>query len=173
MATIKSAKKARNRPYSRKLNGILGQIGAAPRLVNDRSPPQDQLTLAFRAVERRATGLGDPGDDPAATVPRARQSFAIVDLEDVLEIAQVAVGLPVIAQSRSAGFDRFLERRGWPWRPRSRPGSGRRVRSRECSPASRARDLRETEPRNIDIAESCDALLVEQTGLEGRAGARK
>src|ERR1700685_2026712 len=70
---------------------------------------ETQLVLAFRAVECRAPGLRDPGDDPTAIFPRARQSFAIVDFEDVLEIAQFTVGLPVIAQSRAAGLDGFLE----------------------------------------------------------------
>src|ERR1700728_4950049 len=96
-ATIKSAKKAKNSRFSRKLNGIPGEIGAAPRLVNDRSLfARRSSVLAFRAVEGGAPGLGDPGDGPTAICPHTSQAFAIVDFEDVLEIAQFAVGLPMV-----------------------------------------------------------------------------
>src|SRR5271166_800377 len=75
-------------------------------------PPVRQgtrLLLADRAIEGRTAGLRNPDDRPAAARPRAVRTFAVIDRKGVLEIAERAVGLTVIAQGRAAGFDRFLK----------------------------------------------------------------
>jgi len=48
-----------------------------------------------------------------ATIPYTGQPFAVVDFEDVLEISQFAVGLPVVAQRRAAGLDGFGHPEGY------------------------------------------------------------
>ena len=49
--------------------------------------------------------------DAATAFGLALLTFAVVDLERVLEITEFAVGLAVIAQRRAAGVDRLIEHR--------------------------------------------------------------
>ena len=67
------------------------------------------LFLARRAIEARAAALHDSHDRSAAARPRARGALAVVDREGVLEIAERAVGLAMIAQGRAARCDRLLQ----------------------------------------------------------------
>ena len=54
--------------------------------------------LALRAPEGRAPVLGEAPDDAAAARGLAFLAFAVVDLERMLEIAELARGLAMIAQ---------------------------------------------------------------------------
>src|SRR5271163_1390784 len=67
--------------------------------------------LARRTIKRRAAVLHNAFDGAVAAKRAARRALAIVDLEVVLEHAEVAVGLPVIAQRRTAVLDRGIEYR--------------------------------------------------------------
>src|SRR4051794_21575239 len=67
--------------------------------------------LAFRAPERRAAVLGEPPHDAAAAGAFACLALAVVDLERVLEIAEFAGGLAMIAQRGAAGFYGLIEHR--------------------------------------------------------------
>src|ERR1043165_3438277 len=64
--------------------------------------------LALRAPEGRAAVLGEALDHAPAT---AFLAFAVVDQEVVLEIAELAIGLAVIAQRRTAGLDPLVQPR--------------------------------------------------------------
>ena len=55
------------------------------------------LPLAGRAMEGRAPRLHDPANRPAATGLRTGLTLAVIDGELVLEIAQTAIGLAVVA----------------------------------------------------------------------------
>src|SRR5665213_2137066 len=68
-----------------------------------------RLFLAFRAPERRAPVLGESPHDSAAARGLAFFAFAVVDLKRVLEIAEFAGGLAMIAQRRAAGLDGLIE----------------------------------------------------------------
>src|ERR1700690_921429 len=76
-----------------------------------RAPLETPLLLADGAVEGRTAGLGDPADHPAAARSGAGRAFAVVDRERVLEIAEGAIRLAVIAQSRAPRLDRLLKDR--------------------------------------------------------------
>ncbi len=65
------------------------------------------LPLTGPAIEGRAAALHDALDVAAAAGRRAGLAFAVVDREGMLEIAQRAVGLHIVAQRRSAGGDRI------------------------------------------------------------------
>ena len=65
--------------------------------------------LAFRAPEGRTPVLGEPLDDAAASGGLAFLAFAVIDLKRMLEIAEFARGLAMIAQRRAAGLDGLVE----------------------------------------------------------------
>src|SRR5258708_1588024 len=67
--------------------------------------------LALRTPERRAPILGEPPHDAAAARGLAFFTLAVVDLERVLEIAEFAVGLAMLAKRCAAGLDRLIEHR--------------------------------------------------------------
>src|SRR5258707_11546506 len=101
-------------------------VATAVRYANDFSPTMEpslscarahESALALRAVERRAAGLHEPLDSPApavgapavcrgANAAGARLAFAVVDPPMVLEPAELARGLHVVARRRAAGGDR-------------------------------------------------------------------
>src|SRR5579871_1061727 len=62
------------------------------------------LPLAHRTEERRSCVLHDPLYHPAASLRDAGLALSVVDAEAVLEVAEFAVGLAVIAQRRAAGL---------------------------------------------------------------------
>ncbi len=132
-------------------------------------PPETPLLLADRAVEGRTAGLGDPGDRPAAARPRADRAFAVVDRERVLEIAEGAVRLTVIAQSRAPRLDRLLE--DLVDRMRQCDGGAGRT---AASVGENVRGFRRIEPSakkrltDVNVAEFGDALLIEQSRLQRR-----
>src|SRR5262245_60621581 len=63
--------------------------------------------LAHRTIEGRAAGLDDAPDGAGAARRRARLALMVIDPEAVLESAERAVGLAVVAQRRAAGLDRL------------------------------------------------------------------
>src|SRR3954463_15406857 len=65
--------------------------------------------LADRTEERRARALHDALDRAFAFRGRALLTGAVVDAEEMLEIAEIAVGLPMVAQRRAAGIDRVVQ----------------------------------------------------------------
>src|ERR1700680_485258 len=67
-----------------------------------------RLLLALRTPEGRAAVLGKALDDSVAARGLAFFAFAVVDLERVLEIAELARGLAMVAQRRAAGLDRWF-----------------------------------------------------------------
>src|SRR6266852_1964645 len=67
--------------------------------------------LTLRAPEGRASILGEAPDNAAAAGSLAFLTFAVVDLKRVLEIAEFARGLAMIAQRRAAGLDGLIEHR--------------------------------------------------------------
>ena len=112
-----------------------------------------------------------------ATVPRQcsrtqGKPFAVVDFEDVLKVAQFAIGLPMIAQSRAAGLDGFLEHVADRLGDRRCGLGGGAARIRQDARRLRGRETGAKQSLgHIDVAQPSDALLVEQTGFERRAGA--
>src|SRR5476649_1139851 len=67
--------------------------------------------LALRAPERRAPILRKPPHDAAAAGALALFAFAVVDLKRVLEIAEFAGGLAMVAQRGAAGLDGLIQHR--------------------------------------------------------------
>ena len=128
--------------------------------------------LARRTRKRRTPALDDAGDRPVAAAARAGGAFAVVDGEGMLEIAELAVGLTVVAQRRAAGFDGFLQhvadRRGQRARCGGRPALGV---GEQRSGSGRADARAVQRLADIDVAQSGDALLVEQRGFDWRARA--
>src|SRR5664279_1031182 len=122
-----------------------------------------ELLLAFRAPERRAPVLGEALDDAAAAGGLALLALAIVDLKGMLEIAELAGGLAMIAQRRAAGLDRLVQHRV----NRTHQTFGmigrftRFFRQRRRQPSRR--QMRAIQRlADIDVAEARDHALVEQ-----------
>ena len=74
-----------------------GPGGPLPRIISDISGT------------RRSSGrfLTEAPDDAAATGGLALLAFPVIDLKGMLEIAELAGGLAMIAQRRAAGLDRL------------------------------------------------------------------
>ena len=53
--------------------------------------------------------MHDPSHETLAARRRARRTFAIIDPKIVLEIAELAIGLAMVAQRRAAGLDRRVQ----------------------------------------------------------------
>src|SRR3954454_17698153 len=99
------------------------------------------LRLKARAIERAPATLHGTGDAVADRRPgdaQARLALAAVDAPGMLEIAEFATGLDVVAQARAAGFDPLEQgrldlrheapRRRVPGQPRRRdPGAVKRL----------------------------------------------
>src|SRR5690625_343805 len=75
------------------------------------SPDSGSLALAARTIKGRSARLHDARYDPAALRAGARRILAPIDAEFMLEIAELAIRMPVIAKGRPAGGDRIRERR--------------------------------------------------------------
>src|ERR1700759_225556 len=74
-------------------------------------PQRDETTrslLALRTPEGRSAVLGEALHHAAAA---AFLAFAVVDQKRVLEIAELARGLAMVAQRRAAGLDRLVQHR--------------------------------------------------------------
>ena len=65
----------------------------------------DQLALAHRTEECRASGLHDTLDGPAAFGRGTVVAFTVIDAKIVLEQPKLAIGLLMIAQRGAAGLD--------------------------------------------------------------------
>src|SRR5712671_3854107 len=91
------------------------------------------LALTAGTVESRAAGLDDAADAAGAreraVAARAGLPGAVIDGEAVLEIAELARGLDVVAQGRPAGIDRLAQhatdRLGEALRPLALHGAGK------------------------------------------------
>src|SRR5215217_5837228 len=83
----------------------------APASLAKRNRPGNRRSapLAARAVEGRAARLDEPPHGRAAALGRAALALAVVDPEAVLEIAERAVRLRVVAQRRATGLDRLAQ----------------------------------------------------------------
>src|SRR5690242_21268978 len=68
---------------------------------------RDRLFLALGTIEGRTARLHDALDGAAATASAAFLAFAVIDGEDLLERALVALRVDEVAQGRSARRDRF------------------------------------------------------------------
>src|SRR5580704_3634802 len=84
--------------------------------------------LLFGAKECRAARLNDAAHALGARATRAGLALAAIDRPAMLEIAELAVGLDIIAQRRTAGLDRLgkhaLDRGGELVGPRAGNGAG-------------------------------------------------
>ena len=87
------------------------------------------LFLTRRAEERRSSALHDPPDRSAAARGRTGVARAVVGAEAVLESAEIAVGVTVVAQRGAAGRDRLLQHRLDGRRKPVRAGLGLAVRN--------------------------------------------
>src|SRR6202035_1430951 len=67
------------------------------------------LTLALGAEECRAAGLDDTAHPLGTGTARARLALLAVNRPAMLEIAEFAVGLDIVAQRRAAGLDRLAQ----------------------------------------------------------------
>ncbi len=120
--------------------------------------------LTGRTVERRTAALHDALDLALAVAAGAGLAFAVIDREMMLEISKLAIRSRIIAQRRTAGFDRRaqhrLDRRNEPPRALAR----NRVRQ------SLGRNPRaEQRLADIDVAETRNDALIQQRGLDRRA----
>src|SRR6266496_5327606 len=70
-----------------------------------------RLLLALRAPEGRAAVLVEAAHDTAAARCLALFAFAVVDPKRMLEIAELARSLAMVAQRRAAGLDRLIQHR--------------------------------------------------------------
>src|SRR5262245_58190206 len=129
--------------------------------------PARPLALAHRAKKRRPAGLHHAPDGALAAPRGAAFAGAVVDAENVLEVAEPAGGAAVIAPARAAGGDRARGHRldgiDQPLRALvRRPGFAR---DRGRAPLGR-------EPRaverlaDVNVAEPGHHLLVRQRRLE-------
>src|SRR6516165_12003709 len=100
---------------SRGENGVRAYIGRLPRRQPN-GPIGDTARLSLSVIslalplgteERRATGLHDAAHSFAAVAARAGVPFAAVDGPVMLEVAERAVGLDIIAQRRTSCRNRF------------------------------------------------------------------
>src|SRR5258708_5272104 len=150
--------------------------------------------LAFRAPERRAAVLRETSHDAATARGLAFLAFAVVDLKGMLEIAEFAGGLAMIAQRRAAGLDRLIQHRvncidqTFGVIGRLAPGNALALSGGNAFALSGfGRQRRGQSPRrqmrtkqrlaDIDVAEPRDHALIEQrrlqAGLLVGAGARQ
>ena len=116
------------------------------------------------AVERAAAGLDNAQDARTGSAPWAGLPFPAIDLPGVLEIAELSIGLDIVAQTGSACGDRLGQRglylRHQPSGPGARDGVGQAQRA-DAGAKQRLAD--------IDIAQTGDVLLVQQRCLDRRA----
>ena len=125
-------------------------------------------------MESRPARLDDALDRATAAGPLARFALPVVDLEAMLEIAERTVGLPMIAQARSAGLDCLADHVAYrlcqPVAALGRPaiqfddGTGQPFGRKPGLPQRLA---------GIDIADPRDQPLVEEGGFQRRRLARE
>ena len=138
-----------------------------------------RLFLARRTIERRAGRLHDPGDRPRQR-GRGQRAFAAVDHEGVLEIAEFAVGLAMVAQGRAARRDRLFENARIAFASASRPRSAAGPVGERARLALRRKARRDAALRRRRCCQAGDPALVEQRGssaaprpASSRASARR
>src|SRR5579883_868424 len=135
--------------------------------VSDRGYSAPQSTLTPRTIEGGAARLYDSEDAAFAARLRAGGALLVVDLEAMLEIAQRAVRLAMVAQGRAAGGDGLFEHGANGARQRMRLGAGRAaLQSDRAGRAFRGQPGPVQGFADIDVAEPGDEALVEQRRLE-------
>src|SRR5216684_188804 len=88
----------------------MARQGATEREVaKAREPSVSGLFLARGTVIGRPASLHDALDLAAAILGGAGLALAVIDGEMMLEITELAIGFGIIAQGRTAGFDRSLK----------------------------------------------------------------
>ncbi len=125
-------------------------------------------------MEGRAAGLHGAQNAPLAARRRTGRAFLVVNPEGMLEIAERAVGLSVVAQRRAAGRERRVENladraREAPERS-FRPAGGR---DQPAAGGERRNPGAVQRLADIDIAEPGDHALIQQQGLDRRRPAAK
>ncbi len=128
--------------------------------------------LARRAIEGRASRLRDALDRPVAA--RASLPFAVVDGKSVLEEAELAVCLYVVAERRAAGLDRVgddcahgLDQSDQALRRLSvcaHQRSGRALWREPCAPQCLA---------HVNVAQAGDYALIRKDRFERRGALRE
>src|SRR5580704_16116299 len=117
--------------------------------------------LLLGAEERRSPGLDDAAHALGAGATGAGFALAAVDCPAVLEVAELAIGLDIVAQRRAAGLDRLGKHRfdggGKLVGAATRHGGGEPAR-RKPGTIERLAD--------IDVAEPGDDALVKQCRLD-------
>src|SRR5262245_6357883 len=125
--------------------------------------------LADRAVKGRATGLDlAPHGAPAARLD-ARLAFATIDGKFVLETADTAIGLFVVAQRRATGAN-GIEQHAFDGRSQAlrRRRGLTTPRSQACGTRPRVQPGAIERFTDVDIAETSDNALVHKERLEVR-----
>src|ERR1700730_7533105 len=99
--------------FAAQLSAIPSQSAMAGRQPQmHRVPAQAVISfLTLRTPERRAPVLGESPHDSFTSGGLALFAFAVIDPERMLEIAEFAGGLAVIAQRRAASLDGLIEHR--------------------------------------------------------------
>src|SRR5215467_2331873 len=153
------------------VSGEIAQSSTACSIVSSdpgtRFERKDNSLLAGRAVERRASALHESPHGAGASRRHAALAFAVIDAEVMLEVAELTIGLTVVAQRRAAGLDRILKHRAD--RADQLLGAlvGRARAGRDCRRQAFWRQARLVQRlAHIDVAEPCHYLLVRQRGLE-------
>ena len=138
------------------------QVAVSPWWTHPALGARARLPLAPRAVEALLARLHYAGDGCAAA--RARFAFAAVDRERVLEVAELAVRLAVVAERRPAGVD------GVEQHCAHGGGEGLGLARRHVRRQAQRRDARPPERLGeIDVAEPGHQPLVAQRRLDRRA----
>src|SRR5437868_8776263 len=88
---------------------MVGVFMTFERMASSAPPGRACLFLALWAPERGAPVLDEAPYDPTATRGLAFLALAVINLEPVLEIAELARGLSMIADRGTAGLDRLIE----------------------------------------------------------------
>lgn len=110
--------------------------------------------------------MHDAGDGPGAAGRGAGLTLAVVDAESMLEVAQFAAGLAVVAQGRSAGFDGFGQHLADD-RHKAGAAFGRQLARKLLGRDAGA----EQDLADIDIAKAGDEVLIQQRRFDRRAAA--
>src|ERR1700730_9197182 len=131
------------------------------RRAHNLAGPRRDLFLAFRAPKGRAAVLRKAPHDAVTAGSLAFLALAVVDLERMLEIAELAVGLAMIAQRRSASLDGLVQHRV----DRRHQAAGVIGRlalfcRERCGQPSRRQMGTKKCLADIDVAETCDHALV-------------
>src|SRR4051812_42409208 len=123
--------------------------------------------LADRTEKRRARALYDALDRPLAFRRGALLTGAIVDAEGMLEIAEIAIGLPMIAQRRATCLDRVVQHRLDGIRQGAGRRAGRAGLQRDGRRLAVRRQMRAMQRlADVDVPQTRNDSLIRQCSLE-------